>query len=115
MTQSRIVQHFDEIPDAEPGTEGNYGGSVSLADYCPYIQEFTWRYRSVAVRSSRCSFRDNNPSNGTFLPYAYSLSFINVPLSFQRWIKISHWKRTERSRNVSITPIKCGSRDRVDR
>ncbi|XP_077284590.1 leishmanolysin-like peptidase, invadolysin isoform X2 [Arctopsyche grandis] len=56
-----LYQHFDWIPDAEPGTESYYGGSVSLADYCPYIQEFTWRFRSVAVRGSRCSFSENNP------------------------------------------------------
>lgn len=41
--------------------EGYYGGSVSLADYCPYIQEFTWRSKNIIVRGSHCQFADNNP------------------------------------------------------
>lgn len=40
-----------------------YGGSVSLADHCPYIQEFTWRSKNVVVRGSQCKFEENNPSS----------------------------------------------------
>lgn len=46
----------------ETGSEGYYGGSVSLADYCPYIQEFTWLSKNVIVRGSHCQYADNNPS-----------------------------------------------------
>lgn len=46
----------------EPGTEEFYGGSVALADYCPYIQEFTWRSKNVIVRGSHCQYSENNPS-----------------------------------------------------
>ncbi|KAG8291644.1 hypothetical protein J6590_055212 [Homalodisca vitripennis] len=45
-------QNFDSIPHVKEGREGYYGGSVSLADYCPYIQEFTWRSKNVVVRGS---------------------------------------------------------------
>lgn len=57
-----IYQNFDSLEHIESGTEGYYGGSVSLADYCPYIQEFTWRSKNVVVRGSHCQFSDNNPS-----------------------------------------------------
>jgi leishmanolysin-like peptidase len=35
---------------------------VALADYCPYIQEFTWRSNNVVVRGSHCMYEENNPS-----------------------------------------------------
>ncbi|XP_034244077.1 leishmanolysin-like peptidase [Thrips palmi] len=57
----RMFQNFDEIYNVEKGREGFYGGSVSLADYCPYIQEFTWRSKSVVVRGSNCRYFENNP------------------------------------------------------
>lgn len=55
-------QNFDNIQYVPAGEEGYYGGSVSLADHCPYIQEFTWRSKNVVVRGSQCHFADNNPS-----------------------------------------------------
>ncbi|CAD0207017.1 unnamed protein product [Chrysodeixis includens] len=57
----RAYQHFDTLPNVAPGEEAHYGGSVSLADYCPYLQEFTWRHKSVLVRGSRCSYEENTP------------------------------------------------------
>lgn len=57
----RMFQNFDEIYNVDKGREGFYGGSVSLADYCPYIQEFTWRSKSVVVRGSNCRYVENNP------------------------------------------------------
>lgn len=57
----RMFQNFDEIAHVAPGQEGFYGGSVSLADYCPYIQEFTWRSKNVVVRGSHCRYFENNP------------------------------------------------------
>ncbi|XP_014614283.1 PREDICTED: leishmanolysin-like peptidase [Polistes canadensis] len=54
-------QNFDLIPHVPYGEEQYYGGSVSLADYCPYIQEFTWRARNIVVRGSHCLYEDNNP------------------------------------------------------
>jgi hypothetical protein len=57
-----VLQNFDSIPHVKPGQESFYGGSVSLADYCPYIQEFTWRSKNVIVRGSHCQYIENNPS-----------------------------------------------------
>ncbi|XP_012221592.2 leishmanolysin-like peptidase [Linepithema humile] len=54
-------QNFDSIPHVPEGKEQYYGGSVSLADYCPYIQEFTWRVRNIVVRGSHCLYEENNP------------------------------------------------------
>ena len=33
-----LLQYFDDLPDVDPEDLGHYGGSVALADYCPYIQ-----------------------------------------------------------------------------
>ncbi|XP_013144532.1 PREDICTED: leishmanolysin-like peptidase isoform X2 [Papilio polytes] len=57
----RAYQHFDLLPNVPAGEEAHYGGSVSLADYCPYLQEFTWRHKSVLIRGSRCSYEENTP------------------------------------------------------
>lgn len=57
----KLYQNFDSIPHVSAGREGFYGGSVSLADYCPYIQEFTWRSKNVVVRGSHCQYPENNP------------------------------------------------------
>lgn len=56
-----IYQNFDSIPRVKPGHEAYYGGSVNLADYCPYIQEFTWRSKDVVIRGSDCQYSENNP------------------------------------------------------
>ncbi|KAK2713757.1 hypothetical protein QYM36_009592 [Artemia franciscana] len=57
-----IYQNFQSIPHISDRNVGFYGGSVSLADYCPYIQEFTWRSENVAIRGSQCLFAENNPA-----------------------------------------------------
>lgn len=58
----KIYQNFDYISNVPTGEEEYYGGSVTLADFCPFIQEFTWRSKNVIVRGSQCQFEDNNPS-----------------------------------------------------
>jgi len=55
-------QNFDNIPHVPKTDVGYYGGSVALADYCPYIQEFTWRSNNVVVRGSHCMYEENQPS-----------------------------------------------------
>jgi hypothetical protein len=57
-----IFQNFEKIPHVDSSSVGYYGGSVALADYCPYIQEFTWRSNNVVVRGSHCMYKENNPS-----------------------------------------------------
>ncbi|KAK4308425.1 hypothetical protein Pmani_019873 [Petrolisthes manimaculis] len=54
-------QNFIAIPHVSHHRVGFYGGSVALADYCPYIQEFTWRSHHVVIRGSHCQYPDNNP------------------------------------------------------
>jgi len=56
-------QNFKTIPHVLESEVGYYGGSVALADYCPYIQEFTWRSNNVVVRGSHCMYEENNPSH----------------------------------------------------
>jgi leishmanolysin-like peptidase len=58
----REYQNFDTLKNVENDDVEYYGGSVSLADHCPYIQEFTWRSRNVVVRGSQCTFEENNPN-----------------------------------------------------
>lgn len=57
-----MYQNFDFINSVKEGEEEYYGGSVTLADFCPFIQEFTWRSKNIIVRGSQCQFEDNNPS-----------------------------------------------------
>ena len=56
------MQNFKSIPHIYESEVAKYGGSVALADYCPYIQEFTWRSNNVVVRGSHCMYEENNPS-----------------------------------------------------
>lgn len=40
----------------------HYGGSVELADFCPYNQEFEWRaVNTTDRRDSRCELEGNFP------------------------------------------------------
>lgn len=57
----QLFQNFDYIPNVKNESLPLYGGSVALADYCPYIQEFTWKLNEEVVRGSKCSFTENNP------------------------------------------------------
>ncbi|CAL8120069.1 unnamed protein product [Orchesella dallaii] len=54
-------QNFDWLPNVPNENVTFYGGSVTLADYCPYVQEFTWRANSVVIRGSHCFYDENNP------------------------------------------------------
>lgn len=64
-----VLKNFDSISNIKDGDEVYYGGSVSLADHCPYIQEFTWRNKNVIIRGSHCHFVENNPSKFSFLSH----------------------------------------------
>ena len=42
-----------------------YGGSVELADFCPYNQEFEWKAVNwTDRRDSRCELEGNSPPEG---------------------------------------------------
>lgn len=79
-----MYQNFDEIANISAGDEEYYGGSVSLADHCPYIQEFTWRSKNIIVRGSQCQFEDNNPSKFYTKFQIYTSFVINNMRTFYR-------------------------------
>ncbi|CAG0880548.1 unnamed protein product [Darwinula stevensoni] len=54
-------QNFDYLPNVAQNALSKYGGSVVLADYCPYVQEFTWKSQNKYVRGSHCLYEENNP------------------------------------------------------
>lgn len=55
-------QNFDWLPGIKKSDDiRRYGGSVNLADFCPYIQEFTWKSNDTIIRGSQCEFHENNP------------------------------------------------------
>lgn len=58
-----MYQNFDCIPGVPSDDLGRFGGSVILADYCPYIQEFTWKSKNTVVRGSQCQFPENSPQD----------------------------------------------------
>jgi leishmanolysin-like peptidase len=58
-----LYQNFEFIPHISQTEIPYYGGSVALADFCPYIQEFTWRSDNIAIRGSNCLYEENNPRN----------------------------------------------------
>ena len=39
------------------------GGSVILADYCPFMQQVSWSINNDVVRDSKCIFEENKPGN----------------------------------------------------
>lgn len=80
----KIYQNFDEIANVAPGDEQYYGGSVALADHCPYIQEFTWRSKNVIVRGSQCQFDQNSPSNFPNHIFSQTLLILHVCKAIQK-------------------------------
>jgi len=58
-----IYQNFDQVPGVEPKDIAQVGGSVTLADFCPYVQEFTWKSEDKTSRGTRCTDYSNQPSD----------------------------------------------------
>jgi leishmanolysin-like peptidase len=54
-----FIQYFSSIPGVPYSETGRFGGSVALADYCPYLQEFVWKQDSDFIRGSRCALVQN--------------------------------------------------------
>lgn len=55
-----IYQNFESLDGVTKNELAYYGGSVDLADYCPFIQEFTWQAQNVTIRGSRCDLGGSN-------------------------------------------------------
>ena len=58
----KIYQNFAELKGVERRNIGRVGSSVTLADFCPYIQEFTWKSTGQSdERGTRCAEEKNSP------------------------------------------------------
>ncbi|XP_046313883.1 leishmanolysin-like peptidase isoform X2 [Marmota monax] len=54
-------QYFDELRGIPTEDLPYYGGSVEIADYCPFSQEFSWHLSGEYQRSSDCRILENQP------------------------------------------------------
>ncbi|XP_070262512.1 leishmanolysin-like peptidase isoform X1 [Myotis yumanensis] len=54
-------QYFDELSGIPAEDLPHYGGSVEIADYCPFSQEFIWHVSGEYQRSSDCRILENQP------------------------------------------------------
>ncbi|XP_005873194.1 PREDICTED: leishmanolysin-like peptidase isoform X2 [Myotis brandtii] len=54
-------QYFDELIGIPAEDLPHYGGSVEIADYCPFSQEFIWHVSGEYQRSSDCRILENQP------------------------------------------------------
>lgn len=103
-----MYQNFDYINNVKEGEEEYYGGSVTLADFCPFIQEFTWRSKNVIVRGSQCQFEDNNPSkfvrmnDNTIITKYFFYVFGKPFFLFRFFINIEFFIYTEAEKNFAL-------------
>ncbi|XP_054103217.2 leishmanolysin-like peptidase isoform X3 [Callithrix jacchus] len=54
-------QYFDELTGIPAEDLPYYGGSVEIADYCPFSQEFSWHLSGEYQRNSDCRILENQP------------------------------------------------------
>lgn len=54
-------QYFDKLSGIPAEDLPYYGGSVEIADYCPFSQEFSWHLSGEYQRSSDCRILENQP------------------------------------------------------
>ncbi|XP_065839196.1 leishmanolysin-like peptidase isoform X2 [Oscarella lobularis] len=97
-------QYFTSIEDVSSEL-GSYGGSVQLADYCPYDQEFTWTSSGQVIRGSRCRPSDNSPTSSS----NYGLeTYGSQSMCIEQG---EAWKRSRMvgSREETVTAINWGS------
>ncbi|CAD5112099.1 DgyrCDS1340 [Dimorphilus gyrociliatus] len=52
-------QNFLSIPGIKNSDVKYYGSSASLSDFCPFFQEFEWKTNGKFLRTSVCSFPEN--------------------------------------------------------
>lgn len=65
-------RNFQELDGVHSNDLSFYGGTVDLADYCPYVQEYTLQQHPVIQQGSRCSHAENNlldPDKNVALEY----------------------------------------------
>ncbi|POI35110.1 hypothetical protein CIB84_001136, partial [Bambusicola thoracicus] len=61
FTTSFVWQYFDNLSGVPAEDLPYYGGSVEIADYCPFSQEFSWHLSGEFQRSSDCRIIENQP------------------------------------------------------
>ncbi|XP_028599784.2 leishmanolysin-like peptidase isoform X1 [Podarcis muralis] len=54
-------QYFDRLYGVPSEDLPYYGGSVEIADFCPFSQEFSWHLSGEFQRSSDCRILENQP------------------------------------------------------
>ncbi|XP_060784836.1 leishmanolysin-like peptidase isoform X1 [Neoarius graeffei] len=59
----REYQYFDSILGVAEEDLPFYGGSVEIADFCPFSQEFSWHLSGEYQRSSFCRIQENQPDS----------------------------------------------------
>ncbi|KAL4679186.1 hypothetical protein H8959_008836 [Pygathrix nigripes] len=59
--EKRLLEYFDELSGIPAEDLPYYGGSVEIADYCPFSQEFSWHLSGEYQRSSDCRILENQP------------------------------------------------------
>lgn len=55
----KMYQNFETLPGVPADKLSKFGGSLMLADYCPFFQEFHWKTQNVSIRGSKCVFEEN--------------------------------------------------------
>ncbi|KAI5628088.1 leishmanolysin-like peptidase [Silurus asotus] len=63
QTLPQEYQYFDRIAGVAEGDLPFYGGSVEIADFCPFSQEFSWHLSGEYQRSSFCRIQENQPDS----------------------------------------------------
>jgi len=67
----KIYQNFKYVENVKRRDIRKVGGSVALGDYCPYVQEFSWKSADGLSRGTLCNNPKNQPKNkGENLNYA---------------------------------------------
>uniref|UniRef100_A0A8C7BD59 Leishmanolysin-like peptidase n=1 Tax=Neovison vison TaxID=452646 RepID=A0A8C7BD59_NEOVI len=73
-------QYFDELSGIPTEDLPYYGGSVEIADYCPFSQEFSWHLSGEYQRSSDCRILENQPDEkGSYILYENLIDLIFFP------------------------------------
>uniref|UniRef100_A0A8L8KUM5 Leishmanolysin-like peptidase n=1 Tax=Heligmosomoides polygyrus TaxID=6339 RepID=A0A8L8KUM5_HELPZ len=68
-------RNFAKIEGVSAVGAKHYGGTVELADYCPYSQEFQWKLPNSTLRQdSRCELEGNNRDGEDILEVYGTLS-----------------------------------------
>lgn len=77
------LQYFDSLYGVLPKDLPYYGGSVEIADYCPFSQEFSWHLSGEFQRSSDCRILENQPGQLVLylIPYQWN-TFIFDSISY---------------------------------